>query len=43
MQRYLEDIICLFKEIDLDVIRTFVARDLQKLPPISFIKIFVKL
>ncbi|KAJ8714562.1 hypothetical protein PYW07_004679 [Mythimna separata] len=36
MQRDLEDIICLFKEIDPDVIPTFVARDLQKLPPISF-------
>lgn len=35
-QRDLEDIVCLFKEIDPDVIPTFVARDLQKLPPISF-------
>ncbi|CAB3245923.1 unnamed protein product [Arctia plantaginis] len=35
-QKDLEDVICLIKEIDPDKIPVFVARDLQKLPPISF-------
>lgn len=34
-QRNLDDIISFFKEVDPDVIPIFVARDLQKLPPIS--------
>ncbi|CAB3223445.1 unnamed protein product [Arctia plantaginis] len=35
-QKDLEDVICLIREIDPDKIPVFVARDLQKLPPISF-------
>lgn len=35
-QRDLEDIICLFKEIDPDATPIFVARNLQKLSPVSF-------
>lgn len=35
-QRDLEDIISLFKEVDPDAIPVFVARNLQKLPPVSF-------
>lgn len=35
-QRDFEDIISLFKEIDLDVILNLVARNLQKLPPVSY-------
>ncbi|CAG4931069.1 unnamed protein product [Parnassius apollo] len=35
-QRELEDIISLFKETDPDSAPIFVARDLQKLPPITF-------
>lgn len=34
-KRNIEDIICFFKEVDPDCIPIFVARDLQKLPPIS--------
>lgn len=34
-KRNLEDIICFFKEVDPEVIPIFVARDLQKLPPVS--------
>ncbi|CAG9791325.1 unnamed protein product [Diatraea saccharalis] len=34
--RNVEDIICFFKEVDPDCVPIFVARDLQKLPPISF-------
>lgn len=34
--RDMEDIIQLFKEIDPELIPTFVARDLHKLPPVSF-------
>ncbi|XP_026319259.1 uncharacterized protein LOC113229792 [Hyposmocoma kahamanoa] len=35
-QRDIEDIICLFKETDPDLTPIFVARDLNKLPPITF-------
>lgn len=35
-QRDIEDIISLFKETDPDITPIFVARDLNKLPPISF-------
>lgn len=34
--RDLEDIICLFKETDPEEIPIFVARKLEKLPPVSF-------
>lgn len=35
-RRDIDDIICLLKESDPEVIPTFVARDLQKLPPVLF-------
>lgn len=35
-QRNLDDIICLIKETDPEEIPIFVARDLQKLPPVTF-------
>lgn len=35
-QRNLEDIICVFKVTEPDLIPIFVARDLQKLPPVTF-------
>ncbi|XP_063392561.1 uncharacterized protein LOC134678047 [Cydia fagiglandana] len=35
-QRDLEDIITLFKETDSELIPTFVAKDLHKLPPVTF-------
>ncbi|XP_045454310.1 uncharacterized protein LOC123663686 [Melitaea cinxia] len=35
-QREIEDIICLLKDTDPECIPIFVARDLQKLPPVSF-------
>lgn len=35
-QRNLEDIICVFKVTEPDTIPIFVARDLQKLPPVTF-------
>ncbi|XP_045777018.1 uncharacterized protein LOC123875311 [Maniola jurtina] len=35
-QRELEDIICLFKETDAESFPVFVARELHKLPPVTF-------
>lgn len=35
-QRDIEDIICLFKESEPDVVPIFVARNLNKLPPVTF-------
>lgn len=35
-QREIEDIICLLKDTDPECIPVFVARDLQKLPPVTF-------
>lgn len=34
--RHIEDIICLLKQTDPELVPTFVARDLQKLPPVTF-------
>ncbi|XP_039764408.1 uncharacterized protein LOC120636910 [Pararge aegeria] len=36
MQREVEDIICLFQNTDPEKLPIFVARDLQKLPPLTF-------